>query len=155
MIENELVELLKEKKLKVSTVESCTGGMIASRIVNVAGASDVLEAGFVTYSGSAKEALAGVNKKTLEKYTAVSEETAYEMVTGEKPGPKADVYIAVTGYAGPTSYEGAPAGLVYIAVNVCGDVKVIRCLFEGDRQAVRESAAEKALTLAVECLRNI
>lgn len=151
-LEQALVDLLSASELRISTVESCTGGMVAARIINVPGASDVFKCGFITYSNKAKRKLAGVKKSTLEKYTAVSAETAREMAQVPEIGPKADVIVSVTGYAGPSSSPDAPAGLVYIACNVCGEVKVKECHFNGNRQKVRESATTEALVLARECL---
>lgn len=151
-LEQALVDLLAASKLRISTVESCTGGMVAARIINVSGASDVFKAGFITYSNKAKRKLAGVKKSTLEKYTAVSPEVAAEMCKVPEIGPKADVILSVTGYAGPSAGDDTPVGLVYIGCNVCGDVKVKEYHFNGNRQKVRESATTEALVLARECL---
>lgn len=151
-IEQSVVDLLKASKFTISTVESCTGGMIASRIVDVPGASDVFKSSLVTYSDKAKRKLAGVKKATLDKYTAVSEQTAYEMAQMTDMDLKADVIISVTGYAGPDSCKDAPAGLVYIGCNVCGTTIVKECHFSGNRAKVRESATVTALVLARECI---
>lgn len=153
-LEQALVDLLEASHLRISTVESCTGGMVAARIINVAGVSEVFKAGFITYSNKAKRKLAGVKKSTLEKYTAVSPETAAEMCKVPEIGPKADVILSVTGYAGPSQGEDddTPVGLVYIGCNVCGEVKVKEYHFNGNRQKVRESATTEALVLARECL---
>lgn len=153
-LEQALVELLKASELRISTVESCTGGMVASRIINVPGCSEIIKAGFVTYSNKAKRKLAGVKKSTLEKYTAVSAETAVEMAKVPEIGPKADIIVSVTGYAGPDDTPEEPKGLVYIACNVCGDVTVKEYHFNGSRQKIRESATTEALVLARECLMN-
>ena len=98
---NEIVNLLAEKGLKVSTAESCTGGLLAGTIVNVPGASNVFGAGFITYSNDAKRKYLGVGKKTLKKYGAVSRECAKEMAKGVAKEAKADIGIATTGIAGP------------------------------------------------------
>lgn len=149
-IEYEVVSLLKERGLKVMTVESCTGGMVASRLIDVPGASEVLESSFVTYSDLAKEKLAGVRHETLESKTAVSAETAREMVSGLGKW-KADVMIGVTGYA---SSVGDPKldGLVFISCNVSGRTKVCEFHFKGSRKEVRESACLEALKLAKACI---
>ena len=126
--------------------------MVASRLINVAGVSDIFKCGFVTYSNKAKRKLAGVKKSTIEKYTAVSEQTAKEMVSGPELGPKADVIVSVTGYAGPADTETEPKGLVYIACNVCGQIKVKEYHFSGSRQKIRESATTEALVLVRECV---
>jgi nicotinamide-nucleotide amidase len=151
-LEQAVVDLLEASELRISTVESCTGGMVASRLINVAGVSDIFKCGFVTYSNKAKRKLAGVKKSTIEKYTAVSEQTAKEMVSGPELGPKADVIVAVTGYAGPADTETEPKGLVYIACNVCGQIKVKEYHFSGSRQKIRESATTEALVLVRECV---
>ena len=96
-MEEAVVRLLVKNKLTVTTVESCTGGMIASKIVNVAGASEVFNQGFVTYSNKAKRKMVGVGKNTLKKYGAVSEPTAREMAAGGAEEADAEAAVAVTG----------------------------------------------------------
>ena len=150
-LEQALVSLLEASSLRISTVESCTGGMVAARIINVPGASEVYKAGFITYSNKAKRKLAGVKKSTLEKYTAVSAQTATEMAKVPEIGPKADVILAVTGCLRDED-DDSRTGLVYIACNVCGDVKVKEFKFGGNRQKIRESATTEALVLARECI---
>ncbi len=151
-LEQAVVDLLKGAGLKVSFVESCTGGLVAARLVNVSGASEVFENSFVTYSDEAKHKLAQVKKSTLEKYTAVSAETAREMVKGSDAGVKADVIVGVTGYAGPSTSFDAPKGLVYVACNVCGDIQVKEFHFKGNRDKIRESACTQAFVLMREGL---
>ena len=150
-LEKAVVDLLASGELRAMTVESCTAGMVAARIVNVPGASEVFKYGLVTYSNKAKRKLAGVKKSTLNKYTAVSEETAREMVKGTEIGPKADVIVGVTGYASQGD-ETQPAGLVYIACNVCGNTKVKEFHFNGSREKVRINATTQALVLMRECI---
>ncbi|MDE7058182.1 MAG: nicotinamide-nucleotide amidohydrolase family protein, partial [Lachnospiraceae bacterium] len=104
-LEETIVELLKEQKMTVTTVESCTGGMLSARLTDVAGASLVFKSGFVTYSNKAKRKFIGVKKMTLKKHTAVSEQTAYEMARGGAVLTGADTCVSVTGYAGPDSGE--------------------------------------------------
>jgi nicotinamide-nucleotide amidase len=151
-LEKAVVDLLEAGSLKVQTVESCTGGMVAARLINVPGASNVFKSGLVTYSNKAKRKLAGVKKATLNKYTAVSEQTAKEMAKGTDLGPKADVIVSVTGYAGPDEEDGTPVGLVYIACNVCGKMTVKEFNFTGNRAKIRESATVNALILMRECI---
>ncbi|MCQ2520366.1 MAG: competence/damage-inducible protein A [Lachnospiraceae bacterium] len=151
-LEQSLVDLLKASELRITTVESCTGGMVASRIINVPGCSEVIKAGYVTYSDKAKRKLVGVKKSTIDKYGAVSAETAVEMAKVPEMGPRADIVVAVTGFAGPDDTPEEPRGLVYIACNVCGNVKVKECHFRGSRQKIRESATTEALVLARMCL---
>lgn len=150
-LEKAVIDLLVSGGLRAMTVESCTGGMIASRLVNVPGASEVFRYGLVTYSNKSKRKLAGVKKSTLEKYTAVSAETVTEMVKTTEVGPKADVIVGVTGYASQGD-ETQPAGLVYIACNICGKTTVKEFKFNGGRMKVRESATTQALVLMRECI---
>ncbi|MBE5849326.1 MAG: CinA family protein [Lachnospiraceae bacterium] len=152
-IEDVVVDILAAKHLTVSTAESCTGGLLAGRIINVPGASDVIGEGFITYSNDAKRKYLGVKKSTLKKYGAVSKQCAKEMAKGLLDATKADVGLVTTGIAGPAGgTEEKPVGLVYIGCNVCGKIKVKKYIFEGDRRQIRESAAQKALILARKCL---
>lgn len=152
-LENAIVDLLVANKLTVSTVESCTGGMIAARLINVPGVSDVFKRGHITYSNKAKKKILGVKKRTLEKYTAVSAEVAIEMVKGAELDSKADVCVSVTGLAGPDGgTEEKPVGLVYIACSVKGNVTVQEYHFNGNRAKIRENATASALTLMRKCI---
>jgi nicotinamide-nucleotide amidase len=146
-IEQEVVSLLKERKLVLTTAESCTGGMIASMIVNVAGASSVFKEGYVTYSNEAKNKMLKVSKKTLKQFSAVSKETAREMATGGVHRSGADLCVAVTGVAGPDTEDGKPVGLVYISCFYKNKIVVKECNFKGDRQQIRTQAAQRALSL--------
>jgi len=112
-----VVELLREKGLTVATAESLTGGLIASRITEVSGASSVFSWGVVTYSNEAKHQLLGVKEETLAEFSAISKETAMEMAKGARERSGADIAIAVTGNAGPTPSEGKPVGMVFVAVD--------------------------------------
>lgn len=146
--EQKVVAALKERGLTMTTVESCTGGMIAAAVTSVAGSSSVFHQGYVTYCDAAKHEMVGVRKKTLKKYTAVSRQTAKEMAAGGARAAKADCCISVTGYAGPPSGEpGEEVGLVYIGCAFRGKVKVKECHFSGTRGEVREQAKQKALKM--------
>lgn len=101
-LDKALVETLKNKSLTITTAESCTGGMVASSIVNISGASDIFKEGYITYSNEAKERILGVKHETLEKYKAVSAETAAQMAEGAVRISKADISVSVTGVAGPS-----------------------------------------------------
>lgn len=151
-LEMAVVRLLKKYELTVTTAESCTGGMLASRIVNVPGASEVFRQGFVTYSNKAKRRLLDVNKATLKKYGAVSKETVKEMATGGVFASDADACVAVTGIAGPDSEEDKPVGLVYIGCCMKDKVEVEKYQFKGSRQKVREQAVVKGLDLLRRCI---
>lgn len=149
-LEEKLVQLLADNNMSITTVESCTGGLIAGTIVNVAGASDVFNEGYITYSNNAKERLVGVSHETLEKYGAVSKETAEEMARGAALAAGADVALSSTGIAGPGGgTKDKPVGLVYIGCYVKGQVKVWRCLFKGNREEVRKQTVETAIKNAI------
>lgn len=152
-LEKAVVDLLAANKLTVSTVESCTGGMLAARIINVPGVSDVYKSGYITYSNKAKRKILGVKKGLLEKKGAVSEEVAREMAKGAALISKAEVTVAVTGVAGPGGgTEEKPVGLVYIACNVCGKIKVKKYNFDGNRAKIRETTVSSALILMRQCI---
>lgn len=115
-MEQEVAELFIQKNLKVTTAESCTGGLIAAALVNVSGISGQFEEGYITYSNAAKEKILGVRHQTLEQYGAVSSQTAEEMARGAKRAANADVSIISTGIAGPDGgTKEKPVGLVYLA----------------------------------------
>jgi nicotinamide-nucleotide amidase len=156
-IEKQTVELLKSKKLKLATAESCTGGLISKRITDVSGSSEVFEGGVVCYSNRFKENVLGVSPETLKKYGAVSRETAREMVKGVLSLTKADIAVAVTGIAGPSSDNtNKPVGLVYIAVSDGKSTIVKKLLnnFTGDvREQNRSISADTALEMIMEAIR--
>ena len=157
-----LVKLLKKKNLTVTTAESCTGGMIASAIVSVAGASACFKEGYITYSNEAKKKLLGVREDTLKQYTVVSAQVAQEMAAGAAAGSPAweakaraaaaaqsSLAVSVTGVAGPDPDEGNPVGLVYIGIAFEGSVYAARFQFTGSREEIRRQAACEALALAL------
>ena len=144
----EVVELLKMDELTVTTAESCTGGLVAARLVDVPGVSEVFKQGLITYSNKAKRKLLNVKKTTLKEFGAVSEKTAREMAKGAILASGADAAIATTGIAGPDGgTEEKPVGLVYIGVSVRGQMYVEEYHFEGERSEVRESTVQAALAL--------
>ncbi|MBD8916963.1 MAG: competence/damage-inducible protein A [Lachnospiraceae bacterium] len=152
-LEMALTKLLIKKNYTMTTAESCTGGMIAARMVNAPGVSAVLKSGFITYANEAKEELLGVSHDTLEKFGAVSRETAEEMAEGAVKAAHTDAAVAVTGIAGPDGgTKEKPVGLVYIGVNVRGNVEVREYHFSGSRQKIRESVTAAALTFLREKL---
>ena len=144
-LETVVAEQLLQKQLTLAVAESCTGGMIASNLVEYPGISAALVEGCVTYSNEAKMHRLGVKAETLEKYGAVSEETAKEMAEGIARTSGADIGLATTGVAGPESSEGKPVGLVYIAIAYKGKTEVYTCHFVGKRNKIRERAAYTAL----------
>lgn len=152
-LEQTLVNLLARKHMTITCAESCTGGMLSGRIINVPGVSGVYKSGVVTYSNEAKSKFLNVKKATLDKYGAVSEQTAREMAEGALTLAEADVAVAITGIAGPDGGTvEKPVGLVYIACNVKGNITVKECHFSGSRLEIRESTTTEALLLALDCV---
>ncbi len=166
----EIVKELARRGLTVTTVESCTGGLIAAALTDVPGSSEVFKRGFVTYCDEAKHEMVGVRTETLEKYTAVSAQTAAEMADGGARIAKADCCLSVTGYAGSNTGElhqvceavgdrakasgkpeevvsGEPVGLVYIGCHVCGVTEVKELHLTGTRAQIRAQARDEALAL--------
>ncbi|MBO5616809.1 MAG: nicotinamide-nucleotide amidohydrolase family protein [Pseudobutyrivibrio sp.] len=138
----------------VATAESCTGGLIASSIVDVSGASDCFNEGYVTYSNEAKMKNLGVSADTLKSVGAVSKETATEMALGVRRVANATFGLSSTGIAGPTGgTEAKPVGLVYIGCAYSDKDCVVKELhLKGDRSQVRVAAAKEALNLLAECM---
>lgn len=152
-LEEKIVSLLQEKGWKIASAESCSGGMIASRLVNVSGVSDVFEEGYITYSNAAKHKLLGVSKQSLGQYGAVSSQVAGEMALGAARQARARAAIAVTGIAGPGGgTPQKPVGLVYIGCYVDGKVFVTENHFQGSRQEIRTATTQAALSLLLEKL---
>ena len=153
-MENILVEKLIEKNLTIATAESATGGMIASRIVDVSNASKVLKISFVTYSDEAKIKYLKVKKETIDKYQVVSEEVAREMVLGLCNETLADCGISITGVAGPTSYSDTlPVGMICFGFKVLDKV-VTETKYFGNigRNEVRKEATDYAIRRVIELL---
>ncbi len=147
-LEDAVGRLLIERGLTLATAESCTGGLLGNRITNVAGSSEYYLGGIVSYSDAAKMNLLGVSQETLKEFGAVSEETAQEMAAGARRVLQSDVGVSITGIAGPTGgTEDKPVGLVYIAVDVAGDVAVRKFVFSEDRRYNKELSAQAALNL--------
>ena len=152
-LEQAVVDLLLNRQLTVCTIESCTGGMLAARLINVPGVSETFRAGFITYSNKAKRKVAGVKKKTLRKYGAVSPQTAGEMARGAAKTSHADVTVSVTGIAGPDGgSREKPVGLVYIGCHIGDRTTVQEYRFVGNRGKIRESTVSAALTLLRRCI---
>lgn len=153
--EEEAVQLLKKKGYTITTAESCTGGMIASTLVNVAGISDIYKEGYITYANEAKERLIHVDHEMLEKFGAVSSQVAGQMASGAAGAAGADVALVSTGIAGPDGgTEEKPVGLVYIGCYVKGKVTVTENYFQGNRLSIRQKTTETAIELLLQCLKN-
>ena len=152
-----LLELCRARGLKIATAESCTGGLVAGLLTEIAGSSDVVERGFVTYSNDAKRELIGVRAETLAAHGAVSEETAREMAQGVLDHSRANIAVSITGVAGPGGgSEAKPVGLVHFA---CYGPRERRIAVErrfGDlgRGPIRLAAVEQALALLAEAARS-
>jgi nicotinamide-nucleotide amidase len=140
----------RDKGLKLATAESCTGGMVAAALTDIAGSSDVLERGFVTYSNSAKAELLGVPLGLIHAFGAVSVEVAEAMARGALSRAPVDLAVAITGIAGPGGGSDAkPVGLVWLACARRNAAAVLseRHVFSGDRAEVRRAATRRALEL--------
>lgn len=152
-INESVVNNLINIKASISTCESCTGGLIASSIVDVAGASWCFNEGYITYSNEAKQKNAFVSSDTLLKYGAVSSQTASEMAEGIRRQASATFGVASTGIAGPDGgTKEKPVGLVYIACSFGDKTFVRRLQLDGNRQQVRDKACKEALKLVLDCI---
>ncbi len=154
-LEERIIKELQKRKMTLTTAESCTGGLLAGRILNVSGASAVYNEGHITYSNEAKERLLGVSHEILETCGAVSKETAAEMAKGAALAAKAEVGLSTTGIAGPTGGTlEKPVGLVYVGCYYDSEVTVEECHFKGNREENRNAAVEAALQLLWKTLSN-
>ncbi len=147
-LEEQIVKKLQEKGYTITTAESCTGGLLAGRILNVSGASEVYMEGYITYANEAKERILGVKHETLETYGAVSKETAEEMAVGAARVAKADVALSTTGIAGPGGGTvEKPVGLIYISCFLNGEVQVRELRLHGTREENRQDTVTETLKL--------
>ena len=151
-LEESVVELLLANNLTVTAAESCTGGMLSARLINVPGVSEVYKTGYVTYSNKSKRKLLGVRKSVIDKHGVISAKAAEEMVKGLNLITRADVAVSITGNAGPVANEDKPVGLVYIACGIKGKISVTEAHFSGDRNKIRESAVTAALSHMRNCI---
>jgi len=157
-----LLALLRDRKLRLVTAESCTGGLIAAILTEVPGSSDVVESGFVTYSNAAKTALLGVPEAVIARHGAVSQEVAVLMARGALARTPGDVAVAVTGVAGPGGGSAEkPVGLVHIAAARAGSAELHKaelhreCRFgDGGRQTIRLETVAAAFALIDELIRR-
>jgi len=144
-----LLKICESKNLKIATVESCTGGLLAGLLTAVPGSSAVVERGYVTYSNEAKAEEVGVDPALIEAHGAVSEQVAEAMAMGALDHAPVDLTASITGVAGPGGGTAAkPVGLVYIGAALRGDgVEVRENRFDGDRDAIREGSVRVALDM--------
>ena len=146
MIKKIISQLLK-KKLKLSVAESCTGGLLASTITSISGASKIFNLGLITYSNQAKIKILKVNKSIIKKYGAVSYECCYAMVNNLSKISKASINVSITGIAGPKGgTKKKPVGLVYIGVKKGNKIEITRCLFKSKKRSlIQKATVKKAL----------
>jgi len=151
-----LLNAAVERGITVSVAESCTGGLLGARITSVSGSSEYFWGGVIVYSDTAKMKLLGVQKSTLEKFGAVSEQCAKEMALNVRDTLGSDLAIAITGIAGPLGgTPEKPAGTVFIAAALGKNVIARHFQFSGDRESVRNQSAEATLDLALELIEKV
>ena len=146
-----LIKLLIRKKIKISVAESCTGGLLASSITSMSGASKIFNLGFITYSNQAKIKILKVNKDIIKKFGAVSFECCYAMVNNLSKISKAYINVSITGIAGPRGgTKKKPVGLVYIGLKKGNKIQIIKCLFKSKkRSSIQKATVKKALNLVL------
>tara|TARA_B100002052_G_scaffold243581_1_gene228738 strand:- start:322 stop:783 length:462 start_codon:yes stop_codon:yes gene_type:complete len=146
-----LIRLLIRKKIKLSITESCTGGLLASTITSISGASKIFNLGLITYSNQAKIKILKVNKSIIKKYGAVSYECCYAMVNNLSKISKASINVSITGIAGPKGgTKKKPVGLVYIGVKKGNKIEITRCLFKSKKRSlIQKATVKKALNLVL------
>tara|TARA_A100001011_G_scaffold397335_1_gene497988 strand:- start:418 stop:879 length:462 start_codon:yes stop_codon:yes gene_type:complete len=144
-----LIKILTKKKLKISVVESCTGGLLATTITSFNGASKIFNLGFVTYSNQSKIKILKINKNIIKKYGAVSHECCYAMVNNLSKISKANINVSITGIAGPQGgTKQKPVGLVYIGVKRGSKIQINKYLFKiKKRSSIQRASVRKALNL--------
>ena len=150
-----LVKILNKKKLKISFVESCTGGLLASSITSINGASKVFNLGLVTYSNQAKIKVLKVNKNIIRKYGAVSHECCFVMVNNLSKISKANINVSITGIAGPKGgTKKKPVGLVYIGIKKGNKTYINKCFFKSKkRSSIQKATVRKALDLILRIIK--
>lgn len=173
VIVEELARLLREQHMTITTIESCTGGLVAAALTNLPGISDVFPGGFVTYSDPLKQHMVGVQRSTLEAHGAVSADTAIEMAIGGAINADASIAIAITGIAGPNGGSAEkPVGTVWICIaqraadhaselddvlsetQVDAEIDCRRFVFDGDRSVIRSQSVIAALSMAIQMLNH-
>lgn len=150
----QIVDVLKNKGLTLAVAESLTGGLVCAAICQVPGASEVLLEGIISYTDESKRTRLGVDKKTLNAYSAVSLQVAEDMARGVRKNLSADIGISTTGVAGPGEIDenGNPKGLVYIGISTSEETTVSKHIFEGTRNVIREKAKDACLDRLYEML---
>ena len=155
LLEEQVGELLRSRGLQLATAESCTGGLIADRITNIAGSSDYFAGGIVAYANSVKIHTLGVSAETIERHGAVSRETAIEMARGARLRLAVDLAVSVTGIAGPGGgLPGKPVGTTWIGLSAADGDWARLFTWDGDREQNKASSAEAALGMLLAYLRG-
>ena len=146
-----LIKLLIKKKIKISVVESCTGGLLESALTSISGASKIFSLGLITYSNQAKIKILRVNKNIIKRFGAVSYECCYAMVNNLSRISKTNINVSITGIAGPRGgTKKKPVGLVYIGLKKGNKIQIIKCLFKGKkRSSIQKATVKKALNLVL------
>jgi nicotinamide-nucleotide amidase len=154
-IEAEIGRILKRKKMTLAVAESCTGGLLSSRITDVSGSSRYFKMGIVAYSDKIKENILWIPGSIIRKYGAVSRQIAIEMAEGVRAIADTDIGVGITGIAGPTGgTRHKPVGLVYVALVIKNRRIVKKFNFKGSRQEIKLQASEAALDLIMRCARS-
>ena len=146
-----LIKLLIRKKIKISVAESCTGGLLASAITSISGASKIFNLGLITYSNQAKIKILKVNKNIIERFGSVSYECCYAMVNNLSRISKTNINVSITGIAGPRGgTKKKPVGLVYIGLKKGNKIQIIKCLFKSKKRSlIQKATVKKALNLVL------
>ena len=154
-LSQKIIKLLKKKRLKLSVVESCTGGMFSSTITSVSGSSKVFTMGLITYSNQSKNLLLKVPKQIIKKHGAVSVQCCFSMVNNLSKISKSNIAVSITGIAGPSGgTKQKPVGLVYIGIKRANKVKINRYLFKNKgRSNIQKAAVKKSLELILTVLK--
>ena len=151
----DVINRARAHSIHLSTVESCTGGLITATLTDISGASDCVLGGIVSYANDLKINLAGVSQTTLEDFGAVSEETALEMAKGGQLATHANITVAVTGIAGPSGGSAEkPVGLVWFGISSDHSLHAAQHFFKGTRAEIRTQAVEHALKLILSELKK-
>ena len=150
-----LIKILSKRKLKISFAESCTGGLLASTITSISGASKVFDLSFVTYSNQAKIKILKINKNIINTYGAVSHQCCSAMVKNLSRISKAEINVSITGIAGPNGgTKQKPVGLVYIGIKKRNKIQITKCLFKSKkRSSIQKATVRKALNLILRAVK--
>ncbi len=154
-LSQKIVKLLKRKRLKLSVVESCTGGMLSSAITSVSGSSKVFTMGLVTYSNESKKSILKVPKQIIRKHGTVSIQCCLSMINNLSKISKSNIAVSITGIAGPSGgTKKKPLGLVYVGIKKGNKIKIHKCLFKNKgRSYIQKATVRKSLGLILNILK--